>query len=195
MAFFSLKSWWGPESRMSKLLIVSLLITSISAFFNLPYNGILYPIFFEQALGQTLGGNSLFPNATTSVASNQSIIPGLHVMSLVNGVKLTWIIISSDDELSVNLRYAGNGTAPSVSLLATALKIPVEPQIPGGTNASAYLRLEGSNTTSTGWVSPATIPVKVQGGMSLYDTDFIVVMVVPYTPPPAVSNSSSTISQ
>ena len=45
-------------------------------------------------------------------------------MSLVSGVKSTWLIISSDNELSVNIRYDGTGniTAPTVSLLATAIK-------------------------------------------------------------------------
>jgi hypothetical protein len=178
-----------------KALLVSLLILSVSALLNA--SDFLGQSFIspEGASGQVAGGNLLFPNATTPVLGNQSIIPGLHVMSLVNGVKPTWVIISSDSELSVNLRHLGNGTSPAVSLLATGLKSPVEPQTLSSPNASTYVRLEGSNTTNTGWVSPATIPIKVEGGMSLYDADLIIVMVVPYTAPSNSSNASSITTQ
>ena len=69
--------------------------------------------------------SEIFPNSTAStIPGNKSLIPGMHVMSLVDGVKSTWLIISSENELSVNIRYDGSGnlTAPTVSLLATALK-------------------------------------------------------------------------
>ena len=69
--------------------------------------------------------SEIFPNSTASaIPGNKSLIPGMHVMSLVSGVKSTWLIISSDNELSVNIRYDGTGniTAPTVSLLATAIK-------------------------------------------------------------------------
>ena len=78
--------------------------------------------------------SEIFPNSTVpGVPGNKSLIPGIHVMSLVSGVKSTWLIISSDNELSVNIRYDGteNLTAPTVSLLATALKTTSgEPQMP-----------------------------------------------------------------
>ena len=69
--------------------------------------------------------SEIFPNSTVSaIPGNKSLIPGMHVMSLVSGVKSTWLIISSDNELSVNIRYDGTGniTAPTVSLIATAIK-------------------------------------------------------------------------
>ena len=79
--------------------------------------------------------SEIFPNSTASaIPGNKSLIPGMHVMSLVNGVKSTWLIISSDNELSVNIRYDGTGnlTAPAVSLLATALKTTSSaPQVQG----------------------------------------------------------------
>ena len=40
----------------------------------------------------------------------------IHGDSMVDGVFFTWVIISSDNELSINLRYIGDGTAPPVSL-------------------------------------------------------------------------------
>ena len=90
-------------------------------------------------------------------------------MSLVNGVKLTWPIISNDNELDI-LLYTGNGTALAVSLFATALK---------GTNtlqrgtfrlSKAFKGLRGA--THENWVDTAHyIPIKLQGDISLYDAD------------------------
>ena len=118
--------------------------------------------------------SEIFPNSTVpGVPGNKSLIPGIHVMSLVSGVKSTWLIISSDNELSVNIRYDGTGnlTAPTVSLLATALKTTSsEPQMPRPVSE----RLTGSNITQAGWTSPATIPIRVEGTLSLYDADLIV---------------------
>jgi hypothetical protein len=174
-------------SEARKILIICIIISA--TLLNFPLTVLPYTS-FEQAFGQEVGGNSFFPNATSAIPGNQSIIPGLHVMSLVNGVKMTWIIISSENELSVNLRYTGNGTTPPLSLLATALKSPLQPQAPGGLNASALERASGSNITSVGWISPSTIPIRLEGGMSLYDADLIIVMVVPNTASPPTSNSS-----
>jgi hypothetical protein len=150
----------------------------------------------SSASGQVSSGTLPFPNATSVMPGNLQIIPGLHVMSLVNGVKLTWIIISSDKELSVNLRYSGNETlTPAVSLVATALKSPSNASTLGPAVNSSFIRAEGSNATASGWISPATVPIKLEGDMSLYDADLIIVMVVPNTAPPAVSNATSSVPQ
>jgi hypothetical protein len=139
--------------------------------------------------------SEIFPNSTVSAAlGNKSLIPGMHVMSLVDGVKPTWLIISSDNELSVNIRYDGSGnlTAPTVSLLATALKTTSSaPQVPGAT----FERLTGANITQAGWASPATVPIRVEGTLSLYDADLIVVMIVPYTGSPLTNSTMSVLPQ
>jgi hypothetical protein len=151
----------------------------------------------QQAWAQDPEGNPLFPNATTPILGNQSIIPGMHVMSLVQGVKSTWLIISSENELSVNLRYTGQGTSPAISLVATALKtaggdqqIGIPASAPSSFAAQGYQRLTGSNATNAGWISPMTIPLKLEGEGSLYDDDLIIVMVAPNTGPLSASNSS-----
>jgi hypothetical protein len=139
--------------------------------------------------------SEIFPNSTVpGVPGNKSLIPGIHVMSLVSGVKSTWLIISSDNELSVNIRYDGTGnlTAPTVSLLATALKTTSsDPQVPGAT----FERLTGANITQAGWTSPVTVPIRVEGTSSLYDADLIVVMIVPYTGLPLTNSSISALNQ
>lgn len=135
----------------------------------------------------------IFPNSTTTaILGNRSLIPGIHVMSLVNDIKSTWLIISSDNELSVNIRYEGTGnvTAPAVSLLATALKTSSSaPQLPSN---ATFERLTGTNITQAGWTSPITVALPLQGSLSLYDADLIVVMIVPYTGP-SLTNSTTTV--
>jgi hypothetical protein len=146
----------------------------------------------HQAWGQT---SEIFSNATTAMLGNRSLIPGMHVMSLVNDVKSTWLIISSDNELSVNIRYEGTGnvTAPTVSLLATALKATSgAPQLPSG---AAYERGTGTNITQAGWSSPITVPLLVEGNLSLYDADLIVVMIVPYTGSPLSNSTADMLPQ
>lgn len=146
----------------------------------------------NEVWGQT---PEVFPNSTLpAMLGNRSLIPGMHVMSLVSDVKPTWLIVSSDNELSVNMRYeAATGvTSPTVSLLATALKTT------GGSaqispSAVAYERATGTNITQAGWISPITVPIFVEGTLSLYDADLIVVMIVPYTGP-LLTNSTTTNS-
>ena len=139
--------------------------------------------------------SEIFPNSTTSaMLGNRSLIPGMHVMSLVHDVKPTWLIISSDTELSANIRYNGIGnlTAPSVSLLATAIKTTSgAPQVPGAT----FERLTGSNITQGGWTSPMSVSLRLEGTLSLYDADLIVVMIVPYTGLPLTNLTTSVLPQ
>jgi hypothetical protein len=136
----------------------------------------------------------VFPNSTLpAILGNRSLIPGMHVMSLVNDVKPTWLIISSDNELSVNLRHETTTslTSPTISLLATALKTTGgSPQLSSGV---AYERATGTNITQAGWTSPISVPLRVEGTLSLYDADLIVVMIVPYTGP-SLTNSTTTTS-
>ena len=97
-------------------------------------------------------------------------------MSTVGGVKFTWVIISSDTDLSINLRYVGQGTSPSVTLTATALTNPSE-------NGGIPYTMAGSQTMNAGWVSPSSITIKLEGQSALYDADLITVVASPYGSP------------
>jgi hypothetical protein len=112
-------------------------------------------------------------------------------MSLVNGIKSTWLIISSDNELSLNLRYTGTGTTPAVSLFATALKNTTLGQQGTLSQNQSFQRLTGSNVTNAGWVSPLTVPIRLNGDMSLYDADLIIVMIVPLNNSTLGSNTTT----
>ncbi|MGA9744080.1 MAG: hypothetical protein WBQ16_05645 [Nitrososphaeraceae archaeon] len=63
--------------------------------------------------------------------------------------------------------------------------------MPGAT----FERLTGSNVTQAGWISPATVPIRLEGTLSLYDADLIVVMIVPYTGSPLTNSTMSVLPQ
>jgi hypothetical protein len=108
-----------------------------------------------------------------SIANAQSLVPGIHGMSVVDGVKFTWVIISSDNEISINLRHLGQGTSPAITVVATALTNPSETS---GTPST----MAGSQTMSAGWVSPSSVTIRLDGGSTLYDADLITVVASPY---------------
>ena len=115
-----------------------------------------------------------------SIASAQSLVPGIHGMSIVEGVKFTWVIISSDKEISVNLRHLGNDTTPPVTIVATALT--GSPQSNGTQGqSSAPTTMGGSQVLNPGWISPNSLIIKTEGNSSLYDADLVTVVASPYT--------------
>ena len=126
---------------------------------------------------------------TFSLATAQSLVPGIHGMSIVQGVKFTWVIISSDNEISVNLRYLGNSTGnststtPAVTLVATALTNPIQAsQTNGDRNTSnAQTTMGGSQILNAGWQSPSSVTIKIEGNSSLYNADLVTVVASPYT--------------
>jgi len=115
-----------------------------------------------------------------SIASAQSLVPGIHGMSIVEGVKFTWVIISSDKEISVNLRHLGNTTAPPVTIVATALTGPPQSNGTQG-QSSAPTTMGGSQVLTAGWISPNSLTIKIEGNSSLYDADLVTVVASPYT--------------
>jgi hypothetical protein len=62
-----------------------------------------------------------FNSSSSAIISNPPVFQEIRSTSLVKGVWFTWVIISSDDELSINLRYVGNGPPPPLSVAAFAL--------------------------------------------------------------------------
>ena len=101
-------------------------------------------------------------------------------------VFFTWVIITSDHEVSVNLRSLGGGTSPPVSVTATALT-------KGAQGKSATMK--GSVDLNAGWVSPGTVEVQMSGESTLYDSNSIEVVASPLgssqPPSPTPSPSSS----
>lgn len=103
--------------------------------------------------------------------------------STVEGVFFTWVIISSDNELSVNLRYVGDGTTPPISVAASALSGEGKP-----------VTMEGSTSLNAGWSSPSTVDIELKGGSSLYDSNSITVVASPIgSSPPLPSTATATV--
>jgi hypothetical protein len=115
-----------------------------------------------------------------SLVTAQSLVPGIHGMSIVQGVKFTWVIISSDKEVSVNLRYLGNGTSPPVTIVATALTNPTQSNNTQN-QSSGPTTMGGSQILNAGWASPNSLTIKIEGNSSLYDADLVTVVASPYT--------------
>jgi hypothetical protein len=123
-----------------------------------------------------------------SIVSAQSLVPGIHGMSIVEGVKFTWVIVSSDKEISVNLRYLGNTTAPPITIVASALTGPSQTNntqnqfgIGVGADGGAQTTMGGSQVLNAGWISPISLVIKIEGNSSLYDADLITVVASAYT--------------
>jgi hypothetical protein len=111
--------------------------------------------------------------------------------SMVNGVAVTAINATDGNKITVKLNYTGNGTAPALTLVATAINIQSKDLNSllstfikslgsgiGGraTAGNASLThsasksifqipntLIGSNIVNVGWKSPASVTVKLEG--------------------------------
>jgi hypothetical protein len=79
-------------------------------------------------------------------------------------VFFTWVIISSENVISVNLRYVGDSTTPPVSLAATAITKSAE---------GKPVTMKGSVDLNAGWISPSTVEVQLNGESTLYDSNSI----------------------
>ncbi len=114
---------------------------------------------------------------TIPFVSAQTLVPGMHGMSIVPGVRFTWVIVSSDTEISINVRYDAADTTPPITIVATALT-------EGGQST-----ISGSQVLSAGWPSPNSITVRLNGSTSLYNADLITVVASPYGNPPLVTEA------
>lgn len=117
----------------------------------------------------------------------QIVMPGIHGISTVDDVVFTWIMIQSEDEISVNLRYLGNGTTPALGLEAMAISVQdtndeintnIQP------NFSVSELFSGSSFVNGSWTNPSTITIKLEGRNveeTLFDADLVTVTITPLT--------------
>lgn len=119
-------------------------------------------------------------SASFSTATAQTLVPGMHGISTIPGVKFVWVIISNDHDISLNIRYAGNGTTPPVTLTATAL---VNPKSTDGflNQTSMPTTIGASQVLNAGWSSPSSINLTFNENPSLLDADLVTVVASPYT--------------
>ena len=126
--------------------------------------------------------------ATVSPEPVPDVVPSavqwIHGDSMVDEVSFTWVIISSDNEISVNLRYNGDGSTPPISVAVTALtKSDAKP-----------VTMKGSTNFPAGWSSPSTVNLELKGVSSLYDSTSIDVVASPLgSPLPLPSTATVTV--
>ena len=53
-------------------------------------------------------------------ATAQSLVPGIHGMSIVQGIRFSSVNVTGEKEISPNLKFLGSGPPPSVLIVATA---------------------------------------------------------------------------
>ena len=94
-------------------------------------------------------------------------------------VLFTWVIVSSEKEISINLRYMGASTSPPLTIVATAYTNQKPSSIP--------TTIGGSQVLNASWISPSSVTIRVEGISSLYDADLITVVASPYgSSPPSI---------
>ena len=127
--------------------------------------------------------------ATVSPEPVPNVVPSavqeIKGTSMVDGVFFTWVIISSDNELSINLRYNGDGSTPPISIAATALT---------KSDTGKPVTMKGSTNFHAGWSSPSSANLELKGGSSLYDSTSIDVVASPLgSSPPLPSTATVTV--
>ena len=100
----------------------------------------------------------------------QTLERGIYGISNVPNVKITGVTISSEKDISINLRYNGTeATSPPIIIVANGL-----------TNRTEQVSIEGSQVLSEGWISPSNLTISVNGSSSLYDVNLVSVVATPY---------------
>ena len=100
----------------------------------------------------------------------QTLERGIYGISNVPSVKITGVTISSEKDISINLRYNGTeATSPPIIIVANGL-----------TNRTEQVSIEGSQVLSEGWISPSNLTISVNGSSSLYDVNLVSVVATPY---------------
>ncbi|MDQ6666943.1 MAG: hypothetical protein M3Y53_01805 [Thermoproteota archaeon] len=112
----------------------------------------------------------------------------LGVASMVNGVEITGTNIASDKQIAVNVRYTGNGSSPTTTVEAGAVKLnlvdflstfrslmmgigSIESLAAGSFRPS--LALSGRSRINAEWKSPTEVTIELDGNTTLNDTNFI----------------------
>lgn len=89
------------------------------------------------------------------------------IAGFVNGVDVVGANITGDKQITVTLRYAGKGKAPSISLDAIAMKFD-----------DIHSKLTGGSRLESDWNSPCTEVIELSGNATLNDVKVIGIKVV-----------------
>jgi hypothetical protein len=116
-----------------------------------------------------------------------------HGMSMVQDVRISGVAITGDNEVSINLNYVGNGTTPSVTLVAMTNHASMMAMMGGNMggmmgsgmmmdNSSSTAQSQtGSSVMDGGWQSGSTVTMKLDGvGVSAYNAQDLHMCVFPH---------------
>jgi hypothetical protein len=174
---------------------LSISVSSVLVFaFAFVFVSLAFTIFSNSVFSSTTENNTVLQQAQRSLEANQkqlapltpepvpNVVPAavqeIKGTSTVQGVFFTWVIISNDNELSINLRYVGDGTTPPVSLAATALSGKGKP-----------VTMNGNSVLPAGWASPLSLNIAMNGDSSLYDSTSINVVASPLGSSPPLAST------
>jgi hypothetical protein len=120
----------------------------------------------------------------------QSAFQEITGSSMVEDVSFTWVIISSGTEISINLRYEGDGSTPSVSVAANALAKSAD---------GNPVTMKGNSVLDAGWASPYSLNIPMNGESTLYDSTSVNVVASPLgsspsPPSPATETDDNKIT-
>jgi hypothetical protein len=78
----------------------------------------------------------------------QSLVPGIHGMSIVQGVRFNSMNVTGEKEIMFNIKYLWSGSSPPVLIVATALTSGTD------NRPDASKTMIGSQILDAGWNFP-----------------------------------------
>ena len=143
--------------------------TNISVFSSTPENNTVH----QQTQNSMEANQKQLATVSTQPAPNAVSSPfqDIHGTSMVQGVWFTGVVITNHNEVSVNLHTGiGSGATPPVNVTATAQT----------KNADGKpVMMNGSMILNSGWSSPYTLKIGMNGESSLYDSTSLKVVASP----------------
>jgi len=148
---------------------------------------VLLPTASVSVISSTPENNTVDQQAQRSLEENQkqlatvssqpapnavlSSFQDIHGTSMVQGVWFTGVVITNHNEVSVNIHTdIGSGATPPVNITATAQT----------KNADGKpVTMNGSMILNSGWASPHTLKIGMNGESSLYDSTSLNVVASP----------------
>lgn len=155
--------------------------------------GVMTTVVSNSVLSSTLENNTVlsqaqkslqakFNSTPSTVTQSPTVIQDIRATSMVKDVYFTWNIITSDSEVSVNLRYVGDGNTPPVNIAATAVSKSPE---------GKPVTMKGNTDLNSGWTSPNTVAINMNGESTLYDSTSINVVASPLGSSPSLPSTTT----
>lgn len=166
----------------------------------------------DQNMPMMQNNDDMMTNTTSSAMMDGMSTLATNSMSMVDGVRITGLSIVDNDEISVNLNYTGTGNAPRVTLVAMTASttgmmnmmmaqhhgqmmnmnnnMDMMAMNAGQGNSSMQSSMmsmhngvqSGSNVLDSGWESPSTVTIKLEGRSAVSEDEIghIMVMIFPF---------------